>query len=100
MAEAFSRILTREEATLAHLRSVHHSWLTEAVRRWPDFHFTAADGRSFCLAINGESIGYRILAIGATSLSQADWRRLREVVAVVVESADDPSDPSAPSRSH
>jgi hypothetical protein len=98
MAEAFSRILTLEEATLAHLHSVHDSWLTEAVRRWPDFHFTAADGRGFCLAINGESIGHRILALGGTQLSQDDWKGLRQIVAVIVEAGDDPSEPDAPSE--
>jgi hypothetical protein len=98
MAEAYSRILTREEAKLAHIHHVHHSCLTEAVRRWADFRFTGADGRSFCLAIKGESIAHRILAIGGTQLSHADWKRLCETVAVIVEAAHDPSDPGAPSE--
>ncbi len=98
MAEAYSRILTREEANLAHVHRVHHSWLTEAVRRYPDFRFTAADGRSFCLAINGESIGHRILALRNGLLSRADWKGLCEMIAVIIEAADDPSDPGAPSE--
>jgi hypothetical protein len=98
MAEAYSRILTREEAMVAHDRFVRHSCLTEAIRRYPDFRFTAADGRSFCLAIDGESIGHRILALRNGLLSRADWEGLCEIVAVIVESADDPSDPGAPSE--
>jgi len=97
MAEAFSKILTREEATLAHLRSAHHSWLTEAVWWWSDFRFTAADGREFYLAIDGESIGHRILALRNGLLSRADWEGLCEIVAVIAESAD-LSDPGAPSE--
>lgn len=97
MAEAYSRILTREEAKLTHVHHVHHYCLTEAVRRWPDFRFTAADGRSFCLAIDGESIGHRILALRNGLLSQDDWKGLCEIVAVIVEAAD-LSDPGAPSE--
>jgi hypothetical protein len=62
------------------------------------FSFHRSDGREFCLAINGESIGHRILAIGATSITQADWKRLRGTVAVIVEAADDLSDPGAASE--
>jgi hypothetical protein len=87
----YSGILTREEAKLEHLYRIRHLRLTEAIQHWPDFDFTAADGRSFCLAINGESVGHRIMALcNNTQLTQADWKWLCALSGAIVEGGDCP----------
>lgn len=78
------RILTKHESK----QFMRENWAwennaLEAIQQYPDFHFTA-DGKFFAMALDGESIGHRMNALGCPDFrGQHDCTQLCAVEGVI-----------------